>query len=281
VVLPAGEDGPQLKVVSASRRVDMVAGYRDELLRLLRGDWPPPRVHTVVVWTKSPPALEGDRALRDFLSKYDQIFLHLTVTGLGGTALEPRAPRWRDSARSLPGLVDFAGSPERVRLRFDPLLEVRTCSGDVLSNLHLFEDVAGAAAECGIRHISTSWATSYKKVSSRLKARGMELIAKGDDELKEMWEDINARADAIGVTLHACCMPGRPRSRCIDGGLLNRLHPKGYACSTKRARGQRPLCGCTESYDIGWYRSCPTGCLYCYGNPAVAAPRVKGRGEGR
>jgi DNA repair photolyase len=257
-----------LKVISASRRVDMVAGYRDELIKTLKGECPPERVHTIVLWTKSPPRLERDRELRDFLSRYDQIFLHLTVTGLGGSDLEPRAPRWRESAAALPGLVEFVKSPDRVRLRFDPLLEVEASSGEVLSNQHLFEDVAAAGLACGINNISTSWATSYNKVSSRLGARGMRLLPRSEAQLKTLWREMEARAESAGVTLHACCVPGIARSRCVDGELLNRLHPKGHLCSTKRARGQRPLCGCTESFDIGWYKPCPTGCLYCYANPA-------------
>jgi hypothetical protein len=256
------------KVISASRRVDMVAGYREELMDILERDWPPERVHTVVLWTKSPPALLRDSTLKTFLLRYDQVFLHLTMTGLGGSILEPRAPTWSDSAAALSGLVDFAGSPERIRLRFDPLLEVQTPSG-VLSNLRLFEDVAGAGLKCGINNISISWATSYGKVSSRLKPRGMKFISKSEEEMKELWDGLYSRAESMGVVLHACCVPGLSRSRCIDGDLLARLHPKAVHVSTKRAKGQRPLCECTESFDIGWYRSCPTGCLYCYGNPAL------------
>lgn len=260
--------GAQLKVISASRRVDMVAGYRNELVEILKQDWPPERVHSLVIWTKSPPVLQRDEDLKEFLSEYDQIFLHLTVTGLGGTILEPIAPPLRESAAALGGLVEFAGDPARVRLRFDPLLEVEISSGEVLSNFHMFEEIANAGLSCGIRDISTSWATSYKKVFSRLEARGMKLLRKNGDEVGELWDDLLSRAEAMGVRLHACCVTGLPRSRCIDGELLNRLHPKGYTCSMKKARGQRPLCGCTESYDIGWYRRCPTGCLYCYANPA-------------
>lgn len=272
---PASPKG-RLKVISASRRVDMVAGYRDELMELLRRDWPPERVHTVVIWTKNPPALASDVSLREFLSGYDQLFLHLTVTGLGGSDLEPHAPPRAESIASLSSLVDFVGDPERVRLRFDPLIEVQTPGGEIITNLNLFEEVAGEGRSRGIRNVSTSWVTSYSKVKSRLRARGIEILDKSEAELKAIWTDMRRRAESMDVALHACCVPGLPPSRCIDGETLNRLHPKGTLCSTARAKDQRPDCRCTESFDIGWYKSCPTGCLYCYGNPAVGGGPARG-----
>jgi len=271
------------KVISASRRVDMVTGYRDELMEILAEAWPPERVHTVVIWTKNPPALAADSELLRFLSKYDQVFLHLTVTGLGGSVLEPLAPPWRSSLDALPKLVRFCGDPERVRFRFDPLIEVEVPGGGVVSNLDALEDVVGAAAERGVRNVSTSWVTSYAKVTSRLAARGIRIRPKTPEQVKALCDDVRARAEALGARVHFCCVPGLPRSRCIDGELLNRLHPAGKKCSTSRAANQRPLCGCTESFDIGWYKACPTGCLYCYANPAPVgdgrtAPASRGRG---
>jgi hypothetical protein len=247
----------------------MVSGYREELMEVLENDWPPDKVHTVVIWTKNPPALASDTALKVFLAKYDQVFLHLTITGLGGTPLEPAAPPWRDSVAALPALVDFVGNPARTRLRFDPLLKIKMPDGTAVSNASLFDQVVGGGVRCGIRDVSISWVTGYGKVSRRLASRGMEILGKDPVEMDRLWTYIYGRAEKMGVTLHACCVPGLLRSRCIDGELLTALHPKGYECSIRRAKDQRPLCGCTESFDVGWYKSCPTGCLYCYANPAV------------
>jgi hypothetical protein len=266
-VAEASAGGP--RVISASRRVDMVAGYRDELMEILRRDWPPERVHTLVIWTKVPPALASDGDLAGLLGRYDQLFLHLTVTGLGGTVLEPAAPPWRESIAAMPRLVDLARGPERIRLRFDPLVEVATADGGIVSNVELFGEVVGAGTRHGVREVSISWVASYRKVSSRLRARGMTLVERDAAAMKALWERVYSSAASLGVNLHACCVPGKPRSRCIDGELLGALHPRGLPCSTKRAANQRPLCGCTESFDVGWYKSCPTGCLYCYGNPSV------------
>jgi len=266
----AGTDGKKtLKVISASRRVDMVTRYRDEFLRLMAERWPQELAHTVVVWTKHPARLAEDGEILRFLSRYSQVFLHLTVTGLGGSVLEPGADDWRTSVAAIPELVRFCRSPERIRFRFDPLIEVETAAGEVISNVGMLEEVVAPAIEAGVRNVSTSWVTSYAKVTSRLASFDMRIRPRSRRDVVSLCEQAKARIERLGGVAHFCCVPGLPRSSCIDGRVLSGLHPGGLVCSTAKAGNQRPLCGCTESVDIGWYKSCKTGCLYCYANPAV------------
>ena len=208
-------------------------------------------------------------ALRGSLGCYDSLFVHLTVTGMGGGPLEHRVPEPHLVLERLPELVEFAGGPEHVRVRFDPVVHVRCPDGSEYMNLEFFETLAPAIAPFGVEHVSISWMQVYRKVERNLARKGYAPLPISRERWRAELAWLEEIAAAHGITLHGCCVPGMPRSRCIDGELLARLHPAGEPCSTRRAKGQRELCGCTESYDIGWYEPCRHGCVYCYANPMV------------
>ncbi|MGB2907918.1 MAG: DUF1848 family protein, partial [Candidatus Aminicenantaceae bacterium] len=74
----------------------------------------------------------------------------------------------------------------------------------------------------------------------------------------------------------ATVVPGIKPSACIDGHLLQELHPEEAPVSVRKDKTQRTDCRCTESVDIGSYaQSCPQSCLYCYANPSLDAGRRK------
>lgn len=258
-----------MKVISASRRVDMVAGYAEELATILLTKFAAEEVHTVVIWTKNATNLLQHAPLRQVLSRFDQLYVHYSITGMGGSFLEPGIPFTEEALAHLPGVIALTKGPERVRLRFDPIVHLRLPSGQHYTNLPRFPAIAKACGELGISEVSVSWMQIYRKVANRLRRLGI----KPEEPSREVWEEeakqVQEVATRYGLHVHGCCVPGWPRSSCIDGHLLTKLHPRGLACSTLRAKGQRPLCGCTESVDIGWYKPCVGGCLYCYANPKV------------
>ncbi|UCD58951.1 MAG: DUF1848 family protein [Candidatus Hydrogenedentota bacterium] len=255
------------QVISASRRIDMVACFPDELVRLLDERCAPERTHTVVLWTKDPTNLLRHEALRRCCMHYP-LYVHFTISGMGGTMLEPNVPPTRRMLALLGPLVEYAGSAARVRIRFDPIVHLRLPDGRTFCNLDSFEPIAAEAGRHGVRHFSVSWMAAYKKVVSRLRRHGVAEIPVPPEQWRKELDWLAGKALEYSVTLHGCCVPGMPVSRCIDGDLLSELHPEKLPCSTTKAKGQRDACGCTESLDIGWYNPCPHGCIYCYANPA-------------
>ena len=134
----------ELLVLSASRRTDLVACYPDYLIEKLQ-DYSPELVHTIVLWTKNPENLITNQHLRKTLARYSQLYIHLTITGLGASVLEPRIPAWQEVTARLAGLVEFAGDARRINWRFDPIIRAEV-NGQLISNIELFDLVGGATS---------------------------------------------------------------------------------------------------------------------------------------
>jgi hypothetical protein len=255
-------------VISASRRTDLVGCYPDYLIEKLQA-YPPENVHTIVIWTKNPGNMIRHRALREALSPYAQVYVHLTITGLGGSPLEPGIPLWEEIAQMIPELAQRVNGPERISWRFDPIIAAEDSSG-VIENFPLFPVMAEKMRAHGITICRTSWASPYKKVIRRMQKKRFTLRTYSPEEQAAQARELEAVANSLGIKIYYCSMERFTRSRCIDGELLTMLHPQGLQCSFKRAKGQRPQCGCTESIDIGWYSlKCAHGCIYCYAEPQL------------
>ena len=277
-------------IISASRRTDLPAGHaawlaaalgRGEVaFRAPRGavrtvDLRPSSVHTIVPWSKDfSRVLSDDSGLRSALGRFRQVYFLFTITGLGGSFIEPDALQPGRALAQLPALVELAGDPRRVSLRFDPIVHWRE-GGTVRSNLEFFETLAAAAGRSGIEDIRFSFAQWYGRGLRRARARSFDFLDPPDGEKAAMAESLAAAASARGLRLHACAqdflrgIPGLFASACIDGRLLAALHPDGEPARAAKDHSQRPTCGCTESVDIGSYaQACPFGCVYCYANPA-------------
>ncbi len=241
--------------------------YPDYLAQRLR-EVGPEKIHSVVIWTKHPANLLKHTALRQALSEVGQVFVHWTITGLGGTFLEPNVPPVEQQLELLGDLVTYLGDARRLHWRFDPLVSA-TRGGERVSNVNLgcFDMIAEPMARGGVSVVHTSFVTMYQKVIRRLAQEGIEFEEYDTPARRKFLEQLSEAAAARGMKLVTCCEPGFARQRCIDGELLQALHPLRLPCRADRAKGQRELCGCTHSLDLGRYLPCPNGCLYCYANP--------------
>jgi hypothetical protein len=277
------------KVISASRRTDLVAFFPDWLADVLEreearvcgpsgrvypADLRPAAVHTIVLWSKDFSNLTKNRqGLRALIKKYDQAYFLFTITGLGGSFIERGVPAPAAAFSQLPALIEIAGLPKRVSVRFDPVLYWKD-GNQLKTNLEFFEEVADHAGRLGIEDIRMSFTQWYGKALRRARKSGFSYVDPPQDEKIEAARRIAEIAGKRGVRLFSCSqnfltgVPGIQASSCIDGRLLQELHPRQEAASSAKDKSQRPECGCTESVDIGSYtQSCPHCCLYCYANP--------------
>ncbi len=281
---------PLKAVISASRRTDLPAAFPGWLSAALSSEeavftgprgrsrrvgLSPDAVHTIVLWSKDfSKLIAGEAGLRSELQKYRQVYFLFTVTGLGGTPVEPGAPSLEAALAQLSALVGMAGHPRRVSVRFDPIVHWREGRG-IRSNLNAFEPVSAAAARLGIVDIRVSFAQWYGKAVRRAQARGFAFIDPSPEEKAAAAQRLADLAATRELFLHACsqsflaAVPGFRASSCIDGALLSALHPDGEPAPAGKDSTQRPECGCTSSLDIGSYsQACGHGCVYCYARPA-------------
>jgi len=283
-----GVGGKVGQVISASRRTDIPMHFSSWLANGIRSgfvDVPQPYtgrvrrvsllpedVHTIVLWSKDfRPLLQNVGGVREALAGYAQVYCHLTITGLGGTSLEPSIAPWQEVASQLPDLIAFAGDARRVSVRYDPI--VHWYEGQTTkSNLSFAEPILREVSRSGITAVRTSFATLYGKVRKR---KGWRWYDPTRVERLQITQELVALAHSLGLTLYSCSqndlqLAGAVPSRCIDGELLTALHPHGLSAPTGKDPGQRAECGCTLSVDIGSYRMrCPNGCRYCYANPRI------------
>ncbi|MGB9825575.1 MAG: DUF1848 family protein, partial [Desulfofundulus sp.] len=172
-----------------------------------------------------------------------------------------------DALAALAELIRFVGSPERVRVRPDPLVFLER-GGKIITNVPVVEKIIREAARHGVRTFSTSFMEHYPKVIRRLQKYGFRPKELTFERRRNIIASLSKTAFKVGANLNTCAVPGFPVSKCIDGELLTCLHPKREPCRVDKAPGQRKLCGCTHSVDIGWYDMiCRSGCLYCYAQP--------------
>lgn len=275
---------PLKTVISASRMTDMPGFYPEHIIREVeRRRTEGMELHTLVLWTKHPRSLLIEPLYSYLLSLKSagaQIFVQLTITGMGGRSVgtgtdgrpvrpEPNAPDPVDSLAALPNVVRLTGNPLRIRLRVDPIIRIRDARGAVYTNRDWLPLVIGPASLLGIGNVSFSLLEKgmHDKVDRRYAKIGCMILPYSDQERRELAEELRALEAEHGVTISACCTRGFPESACLDADLLQSLHDRHEPADRKQPR-KRKACGCTKSIDIsGWpLKPCLTGCDYCYAN---------------
>lgn len=258
-----------MKVISSSRRVDLPTFYPEFLIHQLN-KFNPQDIHTIVLWTKNPFSIMDNQRLKKILKKFSHLYLQLTVTGLGGTFVEPNVPPKENILKILPQIIEFFGSPLHINFRFDPIVNLRLKnSKNIFTNFSKFLEICKEISKLGIKKITTSWVSVYKKVKDRLDKMDIEIV--NDETLKlKQYRELLQIADFYKMKLHLCATKNLTTEGCIDAYELINLHPqKINNISTAKDKSQRPECLCSESIDIGRYFYCYHSCIYCYARPFV------------
>jgi hypothetical protein len=263
-------------IISASRRTDIPAFYGEWFSNRLKAGFVlvcnpfnpkqvrrvvlnPEMVDCFVFWSKNPaPFLP----MLDELTDYAYYF-QFTLNPYGND-LEPALPKLEERIATFQELTEQIG-PERVIWRYDPV--VFTPELDEAYHSSRFAKLA-AALEGHARRVVVSFLTPYRKTLRNL--AGFKLNLPGEAAKRRLVGVFAEIASSHGMTAAVCCeetdlkTTGATPARCVDPNLISLI--TGRPFSDRKDAGQRKLCGCTASVDIGAYNICPHGCLYCYAN---------------
>ncbi len=234
-------------------------------------------VDAIVFWTKNP---------RPFLGALDELdrggfryFFQFTLNAYG-RELEPRVPPFEQRIATFRELASRLG-PARVVWRYDPIV----LSSVTTAEFHLEQFERTAALLSGAtRRVVISLADFYRKTDRRLgklEAKGwrIERSPSVGPELQWLIERMVSAAVGRGMEIFTCAEDLAPfgicPGACVDAELIRQLWD--VSVSQKKDPGQRDLCKCVVSRDIGMADTCLHGCAYCYAtrNDDLARSRHK------
>lgn len=291
-------------IISASRSTDIPAFYSEWFMNRLKDGyvkWVNPfngvplyvsfrDTRLVVFWTKNPkPLMKHLDYLDENIPNY---YFQYTLNDYDNEQLESKVVNVNKRIETFIKLSERIGK-QKVIWRFDPLILTDKIGVDEL--LRKTENVGNQLSDYTDKMVfSFADIKNYKKVQFNLNKENVNYIefdeekmhqyASGLQELNKNWNfDIGTCAEKIPLEQY-----GINHNQCIDEDLIIKLfkhddklmeflgvkiipsNSTRYDIYQKtrnnKDKGQRELCGCVMSKDIGEYNTCPHGCKYCYAN---------------
>lgn len=271
-------------VISASRRTDIPAFQSEWFMDCLRkgqAEWVNPfngktvttdlsKVKFVVLWTKNP--LPMMRYLEELRSMGVDFYFQYTLNDYESWKLECNVPPLGERIRTFKRLSDLIG-PERVIWRFDPIVITDKISWDELYKS--FRHIAGELKGYTEKIVFSFCDYHYRKVVYNMRRGGFLFKDLNETEMFRIGRDISECVKSLDMDVDiATCAEkielstlGIKHNSCVDKSLILRLTNgdndlENYFSKTRP--GQRQLCNCASSVDIGTYDTCKHGCAYCY-----------------
>jgi DNA repair photolyase len=215
-------------------------------------------------WVEQIPATDfsilitkniNDKFIDEVIKVKNKVIVHATITGMGGTVVEPRVPPAYISIGQLERLIAKGFPAEQIVLRIDPIIPTQKGIQTALS-------VLDAAEHIGIKRCRISILDMYKHVEARFKNAGIKVPVY---ELNQAYNDVlKSITPYMDKWEFEACAENFPfRAGCIsqkDADIL------GSPVILMGNKGQRKGCLCPKNKcELLSHKSqCQHGCLYCY-----------------
>ncbi len=239
----------------------------------------------IVFWTKNPAPLM--QKLNWFDENFPNYYFQFTLNDYT-KQIEPNIPPLKKRIETFFELSERIGK-EKVIWRFDPLLLTDELSVEILlKNIQTLADKIKNYTEKFV--FSFADINNYRKVQNNLKRAGVRAFEFSEKQMRETAKGISEIFKNTGINIATCAEAidlseyGISHNKCIDDELIVKLfshdeklmnflgvkkNEKGIFVNSKKNlkdKGQRKLCKCIVSKDIGDYNTCPAMCAYCYAN---------------
>lgn len=189
------------------------------------------------------------------------IILHSTITGYGGSAVEPNVPFVNDSISNLKLLIDKGFPIKNIVGRVDPIIPSKEGINIALNVIYKLIDL-------DIKRIRFSFIDIYKKVEMRFKQNNLYNMLSSIDKKYEnnFLDKIDKIKEMYNVSFESCAEINRFQTGCISKKDL-----EIFGIDNKNITGssnQRMLCLCPscKTEILNEKKRCPHKCLYCYWN---------------
>jgi len=253
----------------------------------------------VVFWTKNPKPLLP--LLKDLDERGIHYYFQFTLNDYEKEGFEINLPPLYERIEIFKELSNQIGK-EKVIWRYDPIIVTPTLSpSEILKRIAHIGDTLKAYTNhfvfsfidiLNYRKVqhnlvkSTSHFTCQTIKNAELTSEQMHQIAEGLANILSYW-----KREGYEISLATCAeyidleQYGISHNRCIDSELMKAkfsedkelvryLNFGSFSKSTGeplspeklKDKGQRKVCSCMFSKDIGMYNSCRHACVYCYAN---------------
>lgn len=287
-------------IISASRATDIPAFYSQWFINRFKEGyikWKNPfngkylyvsfkKARVFVFWTKNPkPMFEYIDFLNEKIPNY---YFQFSLNDYDKENYESNVPKLSQRIKTFQELSQKIGN-KRVIWRFDPLILTDKIGIDEL--LRRVENIANELHGYTNKLVFSFLDISpYRKVANNVKAENLKEFSK--EQMNEFAKGLSELNTKWNFKLGTCCEEidldkyKIEHNKCIDDDLMIELFSKDKVLmdflgveikqslfgneitKTKnlKDKGQRKVCGCIASKDIGQYNTCPHGCNYCYAN---------------
>lgn len=198
------------------------------------------------------------------------IIVHATITGHGGTILEPAVPEPKNAFNQAIKLVEAGFPQENIVIRVDPIIPT-------IDGVNIARDVIIYGIKLGFWRFRVSVIDMYPHVRERFKKVGYPLpygdgfapsvghLARVDKMLSEIWKEYGSEGN---INIESCAENLRAaKSRgCVSDWDLTFMSLDLQGANIDSLGPQRKGCLCYSGKVelLNHKCQCPHKCLYCY-----------------